>query len=175
MTIKKLTILSSLIAMQVVLSRFLSIQMWNFKIGFGFVPVVIAAILFGPVEAGITGGISDVIGALLFPTGAFFPGFTLTAILIGLVFGLFLHKKQNAQRIVGAVILNQLIFSLLLNTLWISILYGANYWGLMSTRALQCIIMIPAEIITISVLVPAIKRIEKIMPELRQNEIALKK
>ena len=59
-----------LIALQVVLSRFLSFQTWNLKIGFSCVPVVLAARLFGPVGAMLVYGIGDVIGTFLFPVGA---------------------------------------------------------------------------------------------------------
>ena len=34
--------------MEIVLSRFLSLSAWNVKIGFSFVPIALAAILYGP-------------------------------------------------------------------------------------------------------------------------------
>ena len=89
-----LTTLALLTALEIVLSRFLSINAWNTKIGFSFVPIVAAAILYGPAAAGIVGALGDFIGAILFPIGAYFPGFTLTAFLTGCVFGLFLHRKE---------------------------------------------------------------------------------
>ena len=95
MNVQTLVTLSVLIAIEMILSRFLSISAWNIKIGFSFVPIAIAAIAYGPVEAGIVGGVGDLVGALLFPIGAYFPGFTLTAFLTGAVFGLFLHKRQT--------------------------------------------------------------------------------
>ena len=58
-TTRTLTTLAMLIAIEVILSRFLSINAWNIKIGFGFVPVVIAAILYGPLAGGIVGALSD--------------------------------------------------------------------------------------------------------------------
>ena len=53
MNVKKLTTLAMLTAIEIVLSRFLSINAWNIKIGFSFVPIVVAAILYGPIAAGI--------------------------------------------------------------------------------------------------------------------------
>ena len=47
-----LVTLGLLTALQVVLSRFCSINAWNIKIGFSFVPVVAAAVLYGPLPAG---------------------------------------------------------------------------------------------------------------------------
>ena len=58
-----------LVAIEIVLNRFLSINTPGLKIGFSFVPIVIAAILFGPVKAGVIYALADLIGAILFPIG----------------------------------------------------------------------------------------------------------
>ena len=42
---RMLAILGVLLALDIVLTRFLSITAWNIRIGFGFVPVVLAAML----------------------------------------------------------------------------------------------------------------------------------
>ncbi|MGN1195470.1 MAG: folate family ECF transporter S component [Acutalibacteraceae bacterium] len=156
-----------LIALQVVLSRFLSFQTWNLKIGFSFVPVVLAARLFGPVGAMLVYGIGDVIGTFMFPVGAYFPGFTLSAVLSGLIYGLFLYKKGGSFvffgkkdgkeskgseiiRIVGAVGLIQLICSFLLNSLWISIAYGAPFAAQLATRWPQSLGMAVVQIVLLA-------------------------
>ncbi|MDR2650316.1 MAG: folate family ECF transporter S component [Clostridiales bacterium] len=151
-----ITAMSVLIAIQVVFARFLSFSQWNMRIGFAFVPLIIAAVMLGPTRAAFVGGISDFVGAMLFPSGAFFPGFTLTAALMGLVFGLFLYKRQTMARIIASVAVNQLILSLLLNTLWISILYGSPFHQLVEPRAIQCAVTIPVQIATIGVVTKTI-------------------
>ena len=55
-TTRTLTTLAMLIAIEVILSRFLSISMWNTKIGFSFLPIAAAGILYGPLAAGAVGG-----------------------------------------------------------------------------------------------------------------------
>ena len=142
---KMLTTLSILVALEVVLNRFLSINAWNIKIGFSFIPVVVAAILYGPLAGGIVGALGDFIGAILFPIGTYFPGFTLTAFLMGLVFGFFLHKKQTPLRAAAAAVINQFILGLFLNTLWISVLYGSPYVPLLATRVVQSAILAPVQ------------------------------
>ncbi|MBR4020165.1 MAG: folate family ECF transporter S component [Firmicutes bacterium] len=141
-----------LIALQIILSRFLSINAWNLKIGFSFTAVFVAAYLYGPVYSAVVAAIADLLGASLFPSGAFFPGFTVTAILSGIVFGVFLYKQQTPVRIGAAVLIDQLILGLLLNSYWISVLYGSPYVPLLATRAVQCLIMIPVMYFTISAL-----------------------
>ena len=42
---KKLTTVAILVAMHIILSRFLSYSVWNMKIGFDFLPVAVAAVL----------------------------------------------------------------------------------------------------------------------------------
>ena len=160
-TTRTLTTLAMLIAIEVILSRFLSINAWNIKIGFGFVPVVIAAILYGPLAGGIVGALSDFIGALLFPIGTYFPGFTLTSFLMGMIFGLFLYKKQGWLQGLAAVGINQFILGLFLNTFWISVLYGSPYVPLLATRVFQSILLTVVQLICIQLMVPILNRYGK--------------
>lgn len=78
-----------LVAFQIILTRLCSIQTPIVRIGFAFLPVVIIEIMYGTIWSCVANGIAEIIGVILFPTGAFFIGFTLTAILSGVV----LHNK----------------------------------------------------------------------------------
>ncbi|MCR5090764.1 MAG: folate family ECF transporter S component [Oscillospiraceae bacterium] len=160
---RTLTSLALLTALEIILSRFLSISAWNIKIGFSFLPVVIAAMLFGPLAAGLVAALGDFIGALLFPIGAYFPGFTLTAFLTGLVFGLLLHKKQGWLQALLAVGINQFILSLFLNTLWISILYDSPYLPLLATRLVQCLILTVVQLLGIQAVSRLLQRYGKLV------------
>jgi ECF transporter S component (folate family) len=158
-TTKDVVLMGILIATEVVLSRFLSLSLWNIKIGFEFVPVVIAAIKLGPIKAGTVAALGDFVGAMLFPIGQYFPGFTFTAFLMGMTHGIFLYEKQTTSRIITGVLINQLIFSLLLNTLWISILYGAPYQAVLVSRLVQTAILVPVQIVVISILNKSASRV----------------
>ena len=158
---RMIAILGFLVALEIILSRFCSINAWNLKIGFNFVPIAIAAILFGPAAAGTVAALGDFAGALLFPIGAYFPGFTLTALFTGFLFGFFLHKRQTAARILAAVLIHQLVLGLLVNTFWISVLYGSPYFPLLGTRVLQCLVLAPVEFLVIGALAQMRERIGK--------------
>lgn len=145
-----------LVALHVILSRFCSINAWNIKIGFAVVPIFIAACLYGPIFAGIVGALGDFLGALLFPIGAYFPGFTLTCFLTGILLGVLLYKKRNIPRILAAVLINELVLGLLINTYWISLLYGSPFVPLLATRVVQCAIMLPVQFVVISALSKAV-------------------
>ena len=158
MKTKEIVTIGILAALYLVLSRMLSFNAWNTRIGFSFVPLVLAGVLLGPVKAGVTGGIADVLAALLMPTGPYFPGFTLTAVLTGVIYGLFLYEKQTLPRIIGAVLTSQVVCSLLLNTLWISILYKSPFPAVLATRLTQFAIMSVVQIAVMSLLLLASKR-----------------
>ena len=101
-------------------------------------------ILYGPVIAAIGYGLADVIGALLFPTGAFFPGFTVSAVLTGLIFGWVLYKKEVT--IVRALIASALVclaVNLLINTYWLTIIIGKGFTVLLASRAVKELVAIP--------------------------------
>lgn len=147
-----IALMGLLLAAQIVLSRFCSIATWNIKIGFTFIPIVLSAGLFGPWGAGMLAALADFLGAVLFPIGPYFPGFTATAFCVGVVFGLLLRQKQSWGRILAAVVITQLCGSLLLDTFWISLLYGSPFLALLSTRAIQCAVMCALELFVIPVL-----------------------
>ena len=152
-----------LIAIEIVLNRFVSINTAGLKIGFSFVPIVIAAVLFGPVRAGIIYCIADMIGAILFPIGPYFPGFSICAFLMGMTYGAFLYKKEKVgffRNILPPVIINNVILGLLVNTLWVSILYGSKtYWGWFVYRLPEYAVLIPVS----AILIPAIFKLTEVL------------
>ena len=162
MSVKSISIIGILVAMEIILARF-SIHTWNLKIGFSFIPVVVAAIFYGPVTAGLVGAIGDIMGYILFPVGAYFPGFTLTAFVTGMIFGFFLRKSQSVLNVVLAVLCVQIFVSQFMSTYWISFLYGSPYWALFATRIYQTAAMIAVEIISTLLIV------KKVVPVLTRE------
>ena len=160
-TVRTITLIGVLTALEIVLSRFCSINTWNLKIGFNFVPVALAGMILGPIPAAIVAALGDFLGAILFPIGPYFPGFTLTAFLTGLVFGLLLHKKQTAPRIAAAVLVNQFVLSFLLNSLWVSILYVSPFVPLLATRIVQCAVLTPVQFIVLLLIAQILRRNER--------------
>ena len=157
-SVKMLVFLGLLVALEIVLNRFLSINAWNLKIGFNFVPIAVGGILFGPIGGGIVGALGDFLGAILFPIGPYFPGFTVTSFLFGVVFGLFLHKKQTTPNIIFAVLINQCLLSQCLNTLWISIAYGSPYGPLFISRLVQTGVLIVVQFVVLRLIAAPIKK-----------------
>jgi ECF transporter S component (folate family) len=147
-----------IIALDVVLTRFASVNLWDRRIGFSFVAIAVAAYLYGPLAAALTHGISDALGAILFPTGAYFPGFTLTAALIGVIYGLSFCRSAKWWRSAVGVIAAQLLCSVGLNTLWISITNHAPYLAILPGRLIQAAVMTPVQLVVVPLVLVALER-----------------
>lgn len=132
---KQLVTGALLLALQIVLARYLSIDTTLLKMNFGFVPIAMAGIIGGCPMAVSVGLLGDLLGIFLFSKGGtFHPGFTLTAALNGLTYGFFLHSKKKElvgktvlyRSIICAFIINGPI-SIGLNSLWLTHLYGTAF------------------------------------------------
>lgn len=89
--IKKVVIAALLLATMIISDRFLSFNTTFFTINVSFIPALITAILLGPIYSMLVFGLTDYIGAHLFPFGEYFAGFTLSAVIKGLIYGIFLY------------------------------------------------------------------------------------
>lgn len=148
--IKQLTRLALLLALEILLSRFLSISTPIVKIGFSFVPIVVAAMCYGPCAAASVYALGDFMGALLFPIGPYFPGFTLTAFLSGLTYGVLLYRRpRSIAAAVTAVVIVTMILQLGLDSVWLTILTGKGFWAILPTRILKCAIIAPIQFLCI--------------------------
>ena len=149
----KLVVIAFFIALEIVLTRFCSINTAFLRIGFGFLPVAMVAIMFGPIYSSIAYAVGDILGMLIFPTGGgYFPGFTLTAFLTGLVFGIVLHGTQiTPKRTLIASLIVVLVLNLGLDTLWLTILMGQGYLALLPMRLIKCAFAIPVQTFLIPV------------------------
>ncbi|MBO5200250.1 MAG: folate family ECF transporter S component [Clostridia bacterium] len=165
----RLAVTAALVAVAVVLSRFCSLNMWNMSIGISFVPIMLCGMLFGPLWGGICGAAADFIGAVLFPFGTYFPGFTAVAFLSGTLFGLMgtaAHRMKGRWSFLGmaAVIItvDELVCSLLLNSVWITLLYGSPYIPTMVSRipkaAIMLLLQVPVAFIIKQFVYPPVKR-----------------
>jgi len=162
-TTQNLAIIGLLMAMDVILTRFIAIETPFARITFGFLPSAIIGSLFGPWISGTAGALTDLLGTILFNRGGtFFIGFTLSAFLGAAVYGFFLHRKEvKLQHIIGAVVVNALFVNLFLNTLWLVIMYGEAWRAILPIRILQNAIVSPVRVFLIYFILkqPSLKRI----------------
>lgn len=154
---KKVVLTAILLAMLIILSRFLSIKTPLLKISFAFIPQILCAIWLGAKWTVLLNVLGDLIGATLFPTGPYFIGYTISTAISGLIYGLLLYKKNDNSytdkefliRLIISVVLVTCISNIGLNTLWISITTGKAFIVLLGTRIVKELIMIPIQVIVI--------------------------
>ncbi len=171
-----MAVFAILIAAQFVISQFLTFQVWNIKISFSFIPVVIAARLYGAVGAAEVAGIGDIIGVIFRPIGIWFPPITISAMLVGAIFGLFLKKSDSFIRILISVLISEFVFSLFITPLWLTILYKGNgtdffafYFSTLVSRIFVQII--PMTIVKLVVITAMLKAMDKIKFVKRMTEV----
>ena len=151
--LRKIIVAGLLLATTIVLSRFLSIRTPITTMGFSFVSATLAGMLLGPWWSMFVSGLADLIGALLFPTGAFFPGYTLTALITGFIYGFVLgnsHKKTVKQVLIRAIIAHiavVVLCSVGLNTLWTWYLTKKALVVILPTRLINAAVMLPVRVI----------------------------
>lgn len=163
-TVQTITVTALLLALQVVLGNLIQVPLLGKQYNLGFVPIALAGALLGPVPAAIVGGLGDFLGAHLFPAGAYFPGFTLTNILVGLTCGLVLYRRRLTwRRIAVAVVISLAGFNLLLNSLWLSMLAfvpGRGYLTWVTVRAPNYLIEVPVNTVLCFLVLRGMRRVK---------------
>ena len=151
---KKIILAAMFLTILVVLSRFLSVKTPIMKISFAFIPTMLCATYLGWKWSVLVNVLGDLVGALLFPSGPYCVGYTITTAVAGLIYGLLLHKKSPEDlpgwkfgiRVIDAVILVAVVVNMGLNTVCMSITMGKAFWPLLGTRIIKQLIMIPVHI-----------------------------
>lgn len=158
--VRSLTVAALLVALAVTL-KFLKIVITpTLEFSFAFLANASAGFLFGPFVSGTVGALADVLGYLVRATGPFFPGFTLNAIINGVVYGLILYKKPlSMKRVVIARVINTVLISFLLNPLWLSMMYGKAFHLLVKTRFIKAAILFVPECILLFAILQLVQKI----------------
>ena len=116
------------------------------KIGFSGIPNQIADYLFGPITGCLFAGVLDIVKFFIRPDGPFFFGFTFNAMLAAFIYGCFYYKhKLTFRRVLIAKLVVILVVNVLLNTLWLDMLYGKGFLAILPMRTVKNLIMWPVD------------------------------
>jgi ECF transporter S component (folate family) len=140
-----------LTALSIVLTRVFAANFMIFgvpaaRLSIGFVPVMLAGMLCGPLWGMAVGGLADALGFLIFPSGVYFPPITLTSALVGLIPALvmrFAGKAPDWLKALLGVTAVQVVCSMFLQTFWLSLLYVRAFDLLFYPRAVVALVTIP--------------------------------
>ncbi len=173
-TPKRLSLLAMFIALQIVLSKFLMLQLSSsIRLSIDSVPILLAGIWFGPIAGGVVGVFSDLLGTVLFPTaGAYYPPLTVAFFMIGFVAGLLslvVRNKRTLARAAMIVIPSELIGSLLVKSFALSLLVGIPLPAMIASRALPVGIVLTANTLLVAAIDGMLR--EKALSESRGRSI----
>ena len=101
----------------------------------------------------------DILGFLIKPSGGYLPGFTLSAILGGVLYGMFFYKrKMTLPRILLAQFVVMLVCNIFLGTLWLDIYYGKAFFAILPMRVLKNVIQWPINSFLLYFIVQALEK-----------------
>lgn len=141
---RRLTRLSILIALSLILGKFLTINTGFFRINLGNLPVIIAGLAYGSGAGFAVGAIVDFIGCVL-KGYSWNPLITLGVGMFGFCAGL-PHKNWVLK-----VFLGHLLGSVIINTLALRLWYGYS-WSLLAVRIPNTFILAIVEILVLRLL-----------------------
>lgn len=152
--VKSIVMVSILTSLRIIAGLFFIPITDNNRIYFTFVFVLLIGFLYGPLSGIVSGIISDLVTFMIFPTGAFFIGYMISAALSGFIFGLFLYKTRItfSKIFFSKFIINIFINALLGSLWWIILVKNFTYEFYLFTmfpKLIKNIIMLPLEIILI--------------------------
>lgn len=161
LNIQELVLLGMFVAIGIILGRF-SVGPTIVKVGLGFIGTVLLAYEFGPFWGAIGAMTVDLLSSAIFGNqGGFFIGFTISAIVAAIIYGLFLYQQPlSIWRVVLSTLLVTLIVNIFLNTLWLTIMYRMNLYAALSARIVKELIAPWIQMVITYIVLEAVSRVK---------------
>ena len=146
--VKTLVFMALLVAMHLVLTRVLVIELGAYRISVGSVCTILAGLWLGPAAGAACGLSADLIGCFI-KGYAINPFITIAAILWGVVPALmkplFANKKKTGKTvgITISIIITSVLSTLVFTTAGLVLFQGYNFYAILPGRLVQFVIMIP--------------------------------
>jgi ECF transporter S component (folate family) len=164
--VKVLALDGVMIALSVVLTRFLSLNIpigggIGARVGLGHLPIIFTGIVLGPVHGFIVGAIADAVGETLWPSGPFIWQITAISALSGVIPALFTRASLPRSR-VARMWIGITLSRLLLSVAWLPFVLHAAirlpYWPVLAGQAAGSVIMIPMTAFLMGILLQSYER-----------------
>ena len=141
----------------------------NLRIKFTFFLNAVGCAVYGPVIGILTAIVSDTLGYILFPSGAYFPGYLLSAIAGNLVYALLLYRRKiTVLRLFSAKLIVNYGVNVLMGSVWSAMLYGKGYFYYLFKSLIKNTLLLPIEVILMAmvfaVLIPPFAKVN-MLPE----------
>ena len=171
---QNLVMMAALIAMQIILSRFLGIQVSEtLRISFESIPVILAGMWLGPIPGAVVAVIADLLGTIISGYGVWFPPLVLGPMMVGILSGVstkYIFRSPLAENkdlwkvlvtVITVGILNSFFFGLIGSTLYKCIMVQHNttiFWILFGTNFVERLATKPLTIAVDTIMVVIINR-----------------
>lgn len=150
--VKFIAFIALMIALKIVIGFIRIPVSENLRITLTFLVVALEATVVGPVAGMVSAVVCDNVSFMLFPDGAYFPGYALTAMLGSLIFSLFLYRKKiTITKFIIAKVLNNYIVNVCIGCLWSSMLYGNAYIVYFTSSIIKNTLLLPIEVLLLVV------------------------
>ncbi len=147
-SVRSLVVAGLMTALSIVISGIYIPVAENLRLMFTFVPMGIAGMVCGPLVGMVVGLVSDLVGIVVHPSGPFFPGYTLSAILGALVYSLaFYRQRPTVWRVLLARGIVNLFVNAGLGSVWSAMLMGKAYAYYFGVSIVKNLAMLPIEAI----------------------------
>ncbi|TGY65257.1 folate family ECF transporter S component [Dubosiella muris] len=151
--------------LQIILNSFNIYLGPTLRITFGFLATAASCYFYGPYPNMLAAFVMDFIGYAMHPDGPYFPGYALNAMLIALIFSSFFYQQTiKLWKIVVARALIVVFVYMILNSLWLSIMYGDSFFVLLGARVLKNVILFPVDV---ALLFSILKICERLRPSIK--------
>ena len=116
----------------------------------------------GSAYGAMAGALGDIVNYLLFTHafGPYFPGYSITAALSGMWYGMVLFDKEITwKRAILAILPVIVIGEMGLNSVWVYILYSKTFWAKLPLRLLTNALEAPLKILLLTGMTRLLNRI----------------
>ncbi|HHV08343.1 MAG TPA: folate family ECF transporter S component [Firmicutes bacterium] len=151
---QRISYLAVMIALGVILTRVASFRVTiggveGIRLGIGALPLILSGIVWGPAAGFFVGALSDIIGYMITPLGAYMPHFTITSGLTGALPALLLKFTGQADRpgagmLAAAILFGQTITSMIMVPYFLQQLFSIPWRPFFPARLISLAIHVPA-------------------------------
>ena len=148
--VRMLTLAGIITAASIVLESFpIYLLGTSLKIYFSFLVISLGCYVYGPAVGILVGFANDTLGFLISSFGEpYFPGYLITAMLSGLIYGTLLYRQRiTVLRLVVVRLVINYGSNVLLGSVWKAMLYGKGYYYYFTTGLVKNTIMLPIEVL----------------------------
>ena len=147
--VRMLTLAGIITAASIVLESFpIYLLGTSLKIHFSFLVISLGCYVYGPAVGILVGFANDTLGFLISSFGEpYFPGYLITAMLSGLIYGTLLYRQRiTVLRLVVVRLIINYGSNVLLGSVWKAMLYGKGYLYYLTSGAIKNTLMLPVEV-----------------------------